>query len=122
MQGCLPPAAPPAAPGARVNAHGMLAARPRCSTSSRYVRRSGGSQEIYRVLKPGGGFAGYEWCSTDMYDPSNETHRKCVVVRGDWPHAQPLRHTGTQHAAAWHAQPLAARSAPICVSRVDGGC
>ena len=34
-----------------------------------------------RVLKPGGCFAGYEWCATDQYDPKNEEHRK--VCFGD---------------------------------------
>ena len=32
--------------------------------------------EIYRVLKPGGIFAGYEWCMSDTYDSSNSFHRK----------------------------------------------
>lgn len=32
--------------------------------------------EIYRVLKPGGIFAGYEWCMSDTYDSSNSLHRK----------------------------------------------
>lgn len=30
--------------------------------------------EIYRVLKPGGIFGGYEWCLTDLYDCSNTLH------------------------------------------------
>ena len=32
--------------------------------------------EIYRVLKPGGIFAGYEWCMSNSYDSSNSLHRK----------------------------------------------
>lgn len=32
-------------------------------------------KEIYRVLKPGQCFAGYEWCSTNLYDPLIEKHR-----------------------------------------------
>uniref|UniRef100_A0A7S3R7I8 Methyltransferase n=2 Tax=Dunaliella tertiolecta TaxID=3047 RepID=A0A7S3R7I8_DUNTE len=32
-------------------------------------------QEIFRVLKPGCMFAGYEWCSTDLNDPSNPKHK-----------------------------------------------
>lgn len=32
--------------------------------------------EIYRVLKPGGAFAGYEWCMSDLYDPFNSLHRE----------------------------------------------
>ncbi|XP_020571547.1 cycloartenol-C-24-methyltransferase 1 [Phalaenopsis equestris] len=33
-------------------------------------------KEIYRVLKPGQCFAAYEWCLTEHYDPSNESHKK----------------------------------------------
>jgi len=32
--------------------------------------------EVLRVLKPGGMFAGYEWCMTDKYNPSNATHKQ----------------------------------------------
>ena len=32
--------------------------------------------EIFRVLKPGGVFASYEWCLTDAYDPTNAEHRR----------------------------------------------
>lgn len=32
--------------------------------------------EIYRVLKPGGTFAVYEWVMSDRYDESNPEHRK----------------------------------------------
>ena len=32
--------------------------------------------EAYRVLKPGGLFAAYEWIMTDKYDPSNGYHKK----------------------------------------------
>ena len=31
-------------------------------------------REIFRVLRPGGEFAGYEWCLTDSYDPENADH------------------------------------------------
>jgi len=32
-------------------------------------------REIFRVMKPGGLFAGYEWVMTSKYDASNEYHR-----------------------------------------------
>ena len=31
-------------------------------------------QEIFRVLRSGACFAGYEWCLTEDFDPSNEEH------------------------------------------------
>ena len=31
-------------------------------------------REVWRVLKPGSLFAGYEWCLTDVYDPQNTRH------------------------------------------------
>ncbi|KAL7309884.1 Delta(24)-sterol C-methyltransferase [Mucor circinelloides] len=34
--------------------------------------------EIYRVLKPGGRFACYEWCTTDMYDENDISMKKIV--------------------------------------------
>lgn len=34
--------------------------------------------EIYRVLKPGGKFACYEWCTTDMYDENDISMKKVV--------------------------------------------
>ena len=30
--------------------------------------------EIFRCLRPGAGFASYEWCLTDIFDPSNAEH------------------------------------------------
>ena len=33
-------------------------------------------QEIYRVMKPGALFAGYEWCLTEAFDSSNPRHRQ----------------------------------------------
>jgi len=33
-------------------------------------------KEIYRVLKPGGVFASYEWCLTDLYDPNDPEHKE----------------------------------------------
>jgi sterol 24-C-methyltransferase len=32
--------------------------------------------EIFRLLKPGCYFAGYEWCMTDKFDPNNPEHLK----------------------------------------------
>lgn len=31
-------------------------------------------KEIFRVLKPGGVYAAYEWCLTDKYDANNKEH------------------------------------------------
>lgn len=47
--------------------------------------RVGVYSEIYRVLKPGAVFACYEWCMTDKYDATNETHRKMkkYIEEGD---------------------------------------
>jgi len=36
--------------------------------------RVGVYSEIFRILKPGGTFATYEWAMTDTYDPRNPTH------------------------------------------------
>ena len=38
--------------------------------------KAGVFHEIYRTLKPGGLFAGFEWCLTDRFDPDDEIHRK----------------------------------------------
>jgi len=42
-------------------------------------------REVYRVLKPGQYFVGYEWCLTDLYDPENPEHRqiKKGIEEGD---------------------------------------
>ncbi len=32
--------------------------------------------EIFRVLRPGGVFAGYDWCMTPLYDGANPEHRE----------------------------------------------
>lgn len=42
-------------------------------------------REIFRVLRPGGGFAGYEWCLTDAFDPTNAEHMqiKQRVMKGN---------------------------------------
>jgi sterol 24-C-methyltransferase len=41
--------------------------------------------EAARVLKPGGGFALYEWCMTPKFDPTNAEHRrlKLLIERGN---------------------------------------
>jgi len=47
--------------------------------------RVGVYSEIFRVLKPGGIFATYEWCLTDSYDKNNAEHRwiKKAIEEGD---------------------------------------
>merc|ERR1711998_247691 len=47
--------------------------------------RVGVYSEIFRVLKPGGIFATYEWCLTDKYDSNNAEHRwiKKAIEEGD---------------------------------------
>jgi len=41
--------------------------------------------QMFKVLKPGGCFAGYEWCMTDKYDSNNKVHRdiKHKIEHGD---------------------------------------
>ncbi len=41
--------------------------------------------ELFRVLKPGGFFGGYEWCLTDRYDGTRSDHRriKKEIEEGD---------------------------------------
>jgi sterol 24-C-methyltransferase len=38
--------------------------------------KTGCFSEIFRKLKPGAHFVGYEWIVTDKYDDNNETHRR----------------------------------------------
>lgn len=33
-------------------------------------------KEIFRVLRPGARFAGYEWCITETFDPENPEHQR----------------------------------------------
>ncbi|OHD71930.1 MAG: hypothetical protein A2W19_02045 [Spirochaetes bacterium RBG_16_49_21] len=42
-------------------------------------------KEVYRILRPGGQFSGYEWCLTDLYDDKNPDHRqiKKGIEEGD---------------------------------------
>ncbi len=42
-------------------------------------------REVFRILKPGGVFGGYEWCVTDRFDPSNPQHLQIKedIMRGD---------------------------------------
>jgi len=47
--------------------------------------KAGAFREIHRVLKPGALFAGYEWCMTDAFDPSDARHQtiKSEIETGD---------------------------------------
>jgi len=47
--------------------------------------RVGVYSEIFRILKPGGRFASYEWAMTDIYDPKDPTHQalKLGIERGN---------------------------------------
>ena len=42
-------------------------------------------REIFRVLRPGACFAGYEWCLTDVFDPENAEHQRIKngIMAGD---------------------------------------
>jgi sterol 24-C-methyltransferase len=42
-------------------------------------------RELFRLLKPGAAFAGYEWCLTGKYEPDNADHRriKKEIEEGD---------------------------------------
>jgi len=48
-------------------------------------RREDVYAEIFKVLKPGGRFACYEWCLTDRYEPGNSEHAqiKKQIEEGD---------------------------------------
>jgi len=55
--------------------------------------RVGVYSEIFRILKPGGKFASYEWAMTDVYDPSNPKHQalKLGIERGNGlPELEPI--------------------------------
>ena len=41
-------------------------------------RLEGVYSEVFRVLKPGGHFANYEWCSTASYDENNLEQKKII--------------------------------------------
>lgn len=47
--------------------------------------RTDAFSQVFTVLKPGGLFAGYEWCLTDLYDPGSVEHRalKKTIEEGD---------------------------------------
>jgi sterol 24-C-methyltransferase len=48
--------------------------------------------EIARVMKPGAHFAGYEWCTTEKYEPANSEHRsiKDGIDKGNAAHLVPM--------------------------------
>ncbi len=41
--------------------------------------------EVHRLLRPGAGFAFYEWCTTPRFDPADSEHRrlKLLIERGN---------------------------------------
>ena len=46
-------------------------------------------REVFSVLHPGAGFAGYEWCLTERFDGSNPAHRQIrddIMVGSGLPH------------------------------------
>ena len=47
--------------------------------------KTGAFREIFRVLRPGACFAGYEWCLTEDFDPGNAEHLriKNAIMVGD---------------------------------------
>eukprot|EP00887_Chlorella_sp_A99_P001978 scaffold18.g1978.t1 len=45
-----------------------------CHAPTLEQARGGVYSEVFRVLKPGGRFATYEWVTTKNYDPSNRAH------------------------------------------------
>jgi len=55
--------------------------------------RVGVYSEIFRILKPGGKFASYEWAMTDVYDPQDPRHQalKLGIERGNGlPELEPI--------------------------------
>jgi sterol 24-C-methyltransferase len=53
--------------------------------------------EIFRVLKPGGYFACYEWLTTPNYDPTDKTHKEIIhnLERGNGNRLDNLRNLPT---------------------------
>jgi hypothetical protein len=59
-------------------------------------------RELFRVLKPGGCFAGYEWCMTASFDADNPEHRRIKVRK----HLQNWPLVGTKQRRGLVAQPV----------------
>jgi sterol 24-C-methyltransferase len=47
-----------------------------CEATAHAPSKVGVYKEVFRVLKPGALFAGYEWVLTRNYDPNNREHRR----------------------------------------------
>lgn len=76
--------------------------------------------EIFRVLKPGAVFTGYEWIITDKYDNNNEEHRRVRhgIEYGD---ALPTLETAAQIKAALEKSGFVVEEAYDAVEQYENG-
>lgn len=96
---------------------GCTCMRVQALTGEVYARAR--TQEIFKVLKPGCAFAGYEWCSTNLYNPSSTAHR-CVVCLGSDKAMFRFRFSrcgGGSSSRSRHVRGVAWRSCVACTAR-----